>query len=88
MLHLTENLCLPKHHGIQPTGYTEQMTDGLFVFVYIQMLCKLIPRDTEPLLHKAANKIPAHMQPIYHHIDFRTIAGSYNNTLKHTLREF
>ncbi|MNC30903.1 hypothetical protein D3C75_792060 [compost metagenome] len=75
--HLSQDLRLPNHHGIQAASHAEQMRNRLFVFINIHMLSKLLAFHTKPLLHKAADEITSHMKAVHHHINFRTVASSY-----------
>ncbi|MNW63441.1 hypothetical protein D3C74_416530 [compost metagenome] len=47
------------------------------------MLCKHIAFHSKPLLHITADEIPAHMQPVYNHINFRPVAGGNDNPFQH-----
>lgn len=60
--HLSQDLRLSNDHGIQTAGNLKQMGNRLFVFIYIEVLCKFFTINAEPLFHKTADKVAAHMK--------------------------
>ncbi|MNJ29690.1 hypothetical protein D3C77_242640 [compost metagenome] len=64
------------------------MANGLIILIHIQMLGKLLSRNPEPLFHKAADKVAAHMQTVNDDINFRSVAGCYNDAFQYTLGAF
>ena len=61
------------------------MGNRLFVFIYIEVLCKFFTINAEPLFHKTADKVAAHMKAVYHNINLSSVAGSDNDALQYAL---